>query len=101
MYPIGCISAMVNYWIDKFLFLRFHRKPPQYDHKLSSKAKDLLKFSIFIHIISFLMVYANQLIMFYDHHAEIYEVITHAYDEILEFLFKKNNDTLKEESLEL
>lgn len=47
------------------------------------------------------MVYANQLIMFYDHHAEIYEVITHAYDDILEFLFKKDNETLKEESLEL
>jgi hypothetical protein len=39
--------------------------------------------------------------MFYDQHADIYEVITHAYDDWLEFFFKKNNETLKQESLDL
>jgi hypothetical protein len=59
MYPIGFLCAFINYWMDKCLFLRCHRKPPLYDHRLSSLAKTILKFSILIHVISFLLIYSN------------------------------------------
>jgi hypothetical protein len=35
LYPIAVIFFLLGYWIDKTLLLRFNRKPPGYDNRLT------------------------------------------------------------------
>lgn len=38
LYPIGILCAFSTYWVDKWLFVKFYRRPPIYDCKMARSA---------------------------------------------------------------
>ena len=75
MYSIGlpilfliCVfNFTIMYWVDKYLLLRFHRIPKNYDEKTINFALTMMKFAFVLHaIIGFFMI-SNDMILTPDH----------------------------------
>jgi hypothetical protein len=50
MIPIGAASFLLAYWIDKWLFIRFNRRPPQFSNSLQRTMSSLLPVAIVCHL---------------------------------------------------
>jgi hypothetical protein len=48
---IGALSFYAGYWVDKLLFLRFYRIPPQYGRELSRGVANTIQVAIIMHIL--------------------------------------------------
>lgn len=48
---IGALTFYVGYWVDKFLFLRFYRIPPQYGRELSRGVANTIQVALLLHIL--------------------------------------------------
>lgn len=59
MYPIGMMFMISVYWVDKYLFLRFYRKPPMYDVVMNQTCVSIFNYSIVIHGMISLYVFSN------------------------------------------
>lgn len=59
LYPLGLISIIFTYWIDKILFLRFYKIPPQYDDVLAERAINIVKLGLLMHIIASIYIFSN------------------------------------------
>jgi len=51
MYPLGIIFFILNFYVEKFLFCRFHRKTAEFDVALPFYAVKLMKYALFIHML--------------------------------------------------
>jgi NhaP-type Na+/H+ or K+/H+ antiporter len=65
LYPIGMFCIFAGYWIDKYLFLRLYAKPPLYDEGMANRARNLLKFSLVIHVLISIYTYSNDDVFHY------------------------------------
>jgi len=57
--PLGAAFCFVIYWIDKWLLLRFYKKPPAFTCKINTKAFEILPYAILCHAIIALFVYTS------------------------------------------
>jgi len=60
LYPIACGSFLLFYWIDKYLFLRFYRTPPNYSNKLNRWASSILWWAAFLHMCFAVWMYSAE-----------------------------------------
>jgi hypothetical protein len=60
--PIAAVSFFVSFWVDKYLFLRFYRKPPHYDTRMGMKMTGLLPYAMLLHLGFAAWMYSNQAI---------------------------------------
>lgn len=47
----GAASFFVGYWVDKYLFLRYYRIPPQYGRELSRGVVNTIQYAFLCHLI--------------------------------------------------
>lgn len=67
LYLICVINFTIMYWVDKYLLLRFHRIPKNYDEKTINFALNQMKFAFVLHaIIGFFMI-SNDAILTSDY----------------------------------
>ena len=48
--PIVCVSSLVTYWFDKYMFQNFYKTPPNFSHAISFSASQLLIFGVILHL---------------------------------------------------
>ncbi len=63
LYGVAMISFFFSYLVDKCLFLRFYKKPPQYSKDLSQETASLIKWSLIGHFICGAYMYSNSAIL--------------------------------------
>lgn len=63
LYPIAACFLFVNYWVDKFLIIYYHRKPVSYDSYITKKSGNWYKFILVMHVIAGTLMYANSSIV--------------------------------------
>lgn len=51
LYVYGAILCFVQYWMDKYLFLRHYRKPPNYGLGLARYARQTIEWALLIHLL--------------------------------------------------
>ena len=57
LFLICVINFTIMYWVDKYLLLRFHRIPKNYDEKTINFVLTQMKFAFILHsIIGFIMI---------------------------------------------
>jgi hypothetical protein len=66
LYLVGACQMLVNYWLDKFFFLRYYRKPPRFDEKIGRRASGLFPYAIMLHLCTALWMYGNPVIFLSD-----------------------------------
>ena len=49
MYLVGLVQFVLQYWMDKWLFLRFYKTPPRYGLEMLNISRTLLLYAIVIH----------------------------------------------------
>ena len=57
--PIGCLSFYVAYWMDKYLFIRYYRTPPRYNHEICVRASKLLMWGLALHCAFSIIILSN------------------------------------------
>lgn len=63
LYPVSMISFFMTYWVDKYLFIRYYKNPPQYTMAMAERTVSLMRYSLAIHfIIGFLMLSNSQIL---------------------------------------
>jgi hypothetical protein len=60
LYPIACFSFVLSFWIDKYLFINYYRRPPQYDAKLGRRASGTLMYGLLLHLVVSIWMYGNK-----------------------------------------
>ena len=49
MYLVGLVQFVLQYWMDKWLFLRFYKTPPRYGLEMLHISHKLMLYAIVIH----------------------------------------------------
>jgi len=62
LYPIACAFFFISYWIDKWLLLRYYRKPDSYDTSLANKHLNFYFVILVMHVLVGTVMYANSAI---------------------------------------
>jgi hypothetical protein len=60
MYVMGAIGFLVSYWVDKIVFIRLYRTPPDYDISIGTGATQLLPYALLLHLMIAGWVYGNE-----------------------------------------
>ena len=60
--PIVCVSSIVTYWFDKFMFQNFYKTPPNFSNTISFSASNLLIFGVILHLVCGVSMFSNELI---------------------------------------
>jgi len=63
MYPLGIMFFILNFYVEKFLFCRFHRKTFEFDESLPMYALSLMKWAIFIHMLMNCFMFTDKRLM--------------------------------------
>lgn len=63
MYPLGILFFILNFYVEKFLFCRFHRKTFEFDEQMSFYSIKLMKYAIFIHMLMNCFMYTDKRLM--------------------------------------
>ena len=50
LYFAGFLLCLVMYWTDKLLFLKFYRLPPRHGSTLAKEARDIIEWSLLLHL---------------------------------------------------
>jgi hypothetical protein len=74
LYVAGCILCVVQYWMDKALFLRHYRKPPNYGLGLARYGRQAIEWALLIHLFMGLYMMSDPEI-FPVHHDEENKVL--------------------------
>lgn len=61
MYVFGFMACVFTYWVDKYMFLRVCRSPPQYDVKLASWSNGSLIWAVVLHLLYVIPSYSQTL----------------------------------------
>lgn len=59
LYLAGCILCFFTYWTDKYLLLKFYRIPPRHGSDLSHRARQIIEFSLLVHLFTGLYMLSN------------------------------------------
>jgi len=59
LYIAGFLLCVVQYWSDKILFLRYYKTPPKYGLFLATKVKNIIEWSILLHLFMGLYMMSN------------------------------------------
>lgn len=63
LYPVSMVSFFLTYWVDKYLFIRYYKNPPQYTMAMAERTVSLMRYSLILHfIIGFLMLSNSQIL---------------------------------------
>ncbi|CAM9562559.1 unnamed protein product, partial [Laminaria digitata] len=57
--PIGAVSFLVFYWVEKALFVHFYLTPPQFSGKLTTEVITLIPYCLWIHVVFAFYMYGN------------------------------------------
>ena len=57
--PIGFVSFVTMFWVDKWLFIRYYRTPPSYSHKICVGASTLLSWGVALHCAFSMWILSN------------------------------------------
>jgi len=60
--PIVCVSSLVTFWFDKYMFQNFYKTPPNFSHAISFSASELLIFGVILHLLCGVAMFSNDLI---------------------------------------
>lgn len=63
MYPLGILFFFLNFYVEKFLFMRFYRKTFEFDESLPFYALSLMKWAIFIHMLMNCFMFTDKRLM--------------------------------------
>eukprot|EP00347_Sterkiella_histriomuscorum_P015842 403355479 len=58
-YIVGLFFFLAMYHVDKFLFVRWYRLPPRYGPELSNMSRNILKWSVLVHLAFGFYMYSN------------------------------------------
>lgn len=50
LYPIGLLSFVISYLVERLQAFYFNRQPPAFDHKITLSALKILPFAALIHM---------------------------------------------------
>lgn len=59
LYLAGVILCVTTYWTDKFLLLRFYRIPPRHGSNLAHRARNIIEWSLLIHLFTGMYMLSN------------------------------------------
>ena len=59
LYLAGCLLCFFTYWTDKFLLLKFYRTPPKHGSNLAHRARNIIEFSLLVHLFTGLYMLSN------------------------------------------
>lgn len=59
LYLFGGLIALAQYWSDKYLILRFYRKPYPYDSRITNAISDYLYVLIVMHLLFGMLMFSN------------------------------------------
>ena len=59
LFPIAAVQFFVTFWFDKIMFIRYYRKPPQYDYTTGKMATELLGYGVMMHLVSSIWMLTN------------------------------------------
>jgi len=57
--PLACATLGLRFWVDRFLLLRFHPRPPNYGPQLFIMALSLLPWAVVLHLAFSIWMYGN------------------------------------------
>jgi len=97
LYPIGMLCAFMNYWTDKYLFIRLYKRPPLYDDGMAVRVRVLLKFAILIHCLMSFYIYSNSDIMSYKSRTYFLDLVNHKADSVIQTFFGKDISSLEKD----
>ena len=60
LYPTAALFFFLNYWFDKFLLIKCHRRPIKFDNYLAKTTLGWFKYILILHVIGFLMLYSSK-----------------------------------------
>jgi len=63
LYPIAALYFFVTYWVDKWLLLRFYRKPVMFDSYMARETLKWFKWILVVHVLAGLLMYSNSSIL--------------------------------------
>ncbi len=63
LYPIGCLSFAVLYWVYKFLLLRYYQKTTMFNEDLAVFSLRLVKLGLLWHLFITAFMYSNSKIL--------------------------------------
>ena len=75
LYLIVSITAFTFYWIDKYLFTRWYRTPPQYDAQISLQFSSYLPYAAVLHLLFGTWMIANRR-MFSSDDRYVFKLVT-------------------------
>ena len=62
LFPLTALNFFIIYWIDKFLLLRFFKKPKNYDEQSILFSVDLMRYAFLFHLVIGAFVYSNTIL---------------------------------------
>jgi len=62
LFPLTALNFFIIYWIDKFLLLRFFKKPKNYDEESILFSVDQMKYAFLFHLVIGAFVYSNTIL---------------------------------------
>lgn len=60
LYIAGFVLCLVVYWTDKSLLLKFYKIPPRHGSTLAHKARNIIEWSLLVHLFMGLYMLSNQ-----------------------------------------
>ena len=66
LYPMAAVFFFITYFTDKWLLLRYYRKPPKFNCYLARKTLVWFKYIIVMHVIGGILMYSNSSILPYQ-----------------------------------
>ena len=59
LYLAGVLLCFFTYWTDKFLLLKFYRSPPRHGSNLAHRARNIIEWSLLIHLFTGMYMLSN------------------------------------------
>lgn len=59
---VCCLTLLCVYWTDKYLLLRFYRRPPYYSEKINAKIVEMMPLAVFFHACFSFYMYGTETI---------------------------------------
>jgi hypothetical protein len=59
LYPVAALFFAVTYWFDKYILIRFHQRPLQYDDYVPRKTILWFKYALLLHVLVGALMFGN------------------------------------------
>lgn len=63
LYVVAAAFYFTSYWVDKFLLLRYFKRPLMMDQYLAKNTLSWFKYALVLHIIGGMLMYSNSAIL--------------------------------------